>query len=147
MKKAMAGILLLFCAITASADAFQTFTSIVNFNTTLKELSENPGSIDPNHLYLLDGTISAIHLLKTEAGKFQAELEFMNSEWIGTKSIKTYRIILVMSKPGFATLFPEKVGQAPGPGQIGPNMRALALVQYGNSGGGNFIVHEFRILR
>ena len=154
MKKTIVGILLIFCTIALSADAYQSFSKIVNFKVTIKDLLENPSSIDPAQLYLLDGTISSIHLIKSDEGNFHAELEFMNSEWVGTDYIKTYRITLIMSKPGFANLFPEKAGQKPGPGQIGPNMRALVLVQFQNSNPGvageikkSFIVHEFRILR
>lgn len=154
MKAILVAALLICSAATVSADAFQAFSNIVNFKATIKDIVENPTSIDPSRLYLFDGTISAIHVLSSEADNFEAELEFINSEWVGTSDIKTYRIKLIVSKPSFAPLFPQRPGQHPGPGQLAPNNRALVLVQFISSTKDtdgslimSFQVHELRLLR
>jgi len=154
MKAIIVAVLLVVTIGYASADAFQSFSNIVNFKATMKDLIENPALIDSSRLYLFDGTISSTHLINPDESTFNAEIDFINSEWIGTETIKTYRIRLVLNKPIFASLFPKKPGLRPGPGQIATNDRALALVQFQRStldANGNeikvFTVHELRLLR
>jgi len=122
-------LLLIFCTIL-NADPYQTFSSIVDFKASLKSLSENPAKINSNKLYLLEGTITAIHRKNSTDGSFLLELELINSEWVDNSTLKTYRASIFIDNSEYSDLFPKNSGQRPEPWQIGTNSRVLALVQF-----------------
>ena len=154
MKTSCLFILIFLFVGTAWADAYSSFSAAVDFNASMKDLVEKPASIDPTKLYMLDGTVSGVRVIKTDPNNFYAEVDFMRAEWENLESIKTYHVVLVFSKPGFAKLIPARAPPNPNFGQIVPNSRGIAVVSFVNtvtSPRGTvtpvFMVQDYRALR
>jgi hypothetical protein len=142
----------------ASADAFGTFSTLVRFHSTIGELVRSPQSIDPSRLYMVEGMVTAVRIVNPDPEKYYAEIDFISAEWDDQDAIHTYRVILVFSKPDFAGLLVDKGSLDLNEGQIGPNSRGLALIQFASmvpvadnlvkdSKVPVFIAHDFRILK
>ena len=152
MKAILASLVLIVSASTLIADSYSTFSSVVNFSASLKDLVQSPNTISSKLLYLIEGTIRDVRVQKSEAG-FYAEADFVDSEWQGLEDIKTYKIVLIFAKDEFASRVPDKPNRT-NPTFINPNSRGLALVQYVRSVPGEngdlvpvFLVQEYRVLR
>ena len=159
MKQILTRILLItMLGGTAAADAFDTFSNLVRFHSAIGELVRSPQSIDASQLYMVEGMVTAVRIVNPDPQKYYAEVDLISAEWDDQDAINTYRIVLVFSKPGFAGLLVDRGSQTLNEGQIGPNSRGLALIQFAslvpisNPSENNikvpvFIAHDFRILK
>ena len=152
MKAILASFVLFFSASTLIADSYSTFSSVVNFSASLKDLVQSPNTINAKLLYLIEGTVRDVRVQKSDSG-FYAEADFVDSEWQGLDDIKTYKVILIFAKNEFANRIPDKPNRT-NPTFINSNSRGLALVQYVRSVPGEdgdlvpvFLVQEYRVLR
>ncbi len=134
-----------------SADAFSSFSNLVQFDATVSSLVKNPQSLDSAKLYIVEGMITSVRIINPDPANYLAEVEFFGAEWNGYESITSYKILLIFNKPVFSELLVAKSSQNLANGQFGPNSRGLALLQPSSSGSTNnklaaFTVHGFRIL-
>jgi hypothetical protein len=155
MKKAAILVFLIWAAACAlAADSYGTVSSLLQFHGDLADLTAPNAAIDPARLYLVEGMITAIRVVNDTAGAYYAEADFISARYSEDDSIRTFKVILVFSRPVFQPLLVAKAGRALQEGQIGVNSRGLALIQYVNSvpGAGQehipvFLAHDFRILK
>ena len=161
MKKITLTALLMVSTVSfLMADAYSTFSGLVQFNASIASLTTNTAAIDPGKLYLIEGMVTSIRVVNPDPANYYAEVEFMGSEWEGTETIHSYKLLLIFSKPAYSDLLVARSSQARKEGQIGVNSRGLALVQFvstlpagtpdPNVPTGKlpvFIAHEFRILK
>lgn len=152
MKATFAALVILAGTTIVGADAYSTFNSVVRFSDTLKDVVSKPALINPNVLYLLEGTIRDIRVQRTDGG-FYAEADYVDAEWEGLDDIITYKVILIFAKAQFAEMIPERPSRND-PTKISVNSRGLALVQLVRTIPGEngkqipvFRVQDYRILR
>jgi hypothetical protein len=148
--------LLLFALLgfSAAADPYATVSGIVRFHADIGSLVRNQKTIEPATLYLVEGMVTSVRIIRSDAQNFYAELDLISAEWNKDDLISTYQIILVCAKPSFNDLIAAKESGLK-ENQAGPNSRLLALIQYANavpaSNGKDtipvFIAQDFRILK
>lgn len=112
------------------ADPYATFSSVTDFDASIKSLVTAPQTMNPDRLYLLEGTISSLNVIDADPDHFYAEAQFFGSEWIERRDLKTYSIWLVFGKPAFAQMMPKRGGGNSDGMVIAPSTKGMALVQY-----------------
>lgn len=130
MKSRMLCILVLLMAASAGADEYAQFRSLVDFDSTVFDLCDNPGSLDKKRLYLLEGIISNLNIQYPEPERYYTEAEFLSARWNGTTELETRKIWLVFAKAEYADRIPSRPGRPVKGSPILNNKRGLALVQY-----------------
>lgn len=145
--------ILLIAALTGSflfADPYTTFQGIVDFNASIESLMENPATMKPGRLYLLEGKISEPVIFET-GSNFYAQAGLKTARWIDKKILKTYTIWLIFEDPAFEQRLFSRAPRDLPPNAIVNGARGLALLEFDKAletDEGDtiyvFIVHDFR---
>lgn len=85
------------------------FGDVVDFSVTLKDVAEAADrgeTLSGQKTLLLTGSVGSVNL--GDGDVFSAEVDLVGGEWIGTKEVRSYRILLTFVGERFAYLFDEE---------------------------------------
>ncbi len=135
MKVAAWFLLAVLLASPLSAATPEEFDSVVDFSTTLKDLSQQVqsdggASVDPNRYLILEGTVASIMIADPNPDSYVAVVELVRGEWIGLEQINLFRVYVIMEGPTFAERLPLRMPRDPGPEIITTNSKLMVIGQF-----------------
>lgn len=108
--------LLLLAARLVPAATRSDFDGVVDFSVSLKTVAAAAAggpALPADKLFVLDGTVSELTVLESEAERFRARIELLAGEWLGTDDVKSYACYVEFAGPAFARSFPARAPQNP----------------------------------
>ena len=128
-------LLLLFLCIPSFifGQSAEDLNSVIDFNTTLRELDQiasngNPDAL-PSQFVIIDGVVASREVVNPNTAEFVGELHLVSGEWIGVEKVVRYECILVLNGPDFASAIPVRRSRRPNPDEIAMNSRILTIAK------------------
>lgn len=151
MRATFLAVAFLCLAGWAHADNYQVFSSIADFDATVKSLAANPDRLVSGKLYLVVGMLDNIKAQPGADKPRQVEFELIGSEWADSATLKTYRIRCLCADPRIAAAFGQPDAKTDGT-RYAIHQRVLAVVELapGSAAGKGarpvFLVHGLRLV-
>lgn len=112
---------------------FEDFNSVIDFETTMRELDTiaatgNPDAL-PAKFVVIDGVVASRVVANSNPEEFVGELHLVGGEWLGVEEVVRYECILIIAGPEFASAIPARRSRRANPDEIELNTRILAVAK------------------
>ena len=113
--------------------SLEEFNSIIDFETTMRELDSiaetgNPDAL-PAKFVVVDGVVASRVVANPDPQEFVGELHLVGGEWIGVEEVVRYECIIIIAGPEFASAIPARRSRRANPNEIALNTRILAVAK------------------
>ena len=132
LRSVLLVLLIAVSGVSVSAESpFQALSEILDLEASLKAVSTDPALIDElrnnQRLVLFTGTIASRRVINGNEADFIGELELIDGEWHGTRSVSMYKSYLRLEGPRYFGTIPERRSRLPDPREIDTNTRYLVI--------------------
>lgn len=131
VKKLLTAVLFVSIPLFIFGQSIEDFNRVVDFGTTIRELSIAAAAGDtealPDRLVIIDGSVASRLVIDGHAASYVGQIELVGGEWIGVEDVVTYRCYLLLKGPQFSHAIPARRSRTKHPDEIDLNSRILVV--------------------